>query len=145
MTSEFTTPSGTPQPSRPRRGGTRPDQFPVIQGLDRLRDFVHQRLDRIEAMTVERIASPLASADPTEREQELRKRLGEAEERQGRIVAEAKRREQEWESGLEQIENDRKLLAEAWERLERDRIDGPVASHAPQPRAGGPQQIGRAH
>jgi hypothetical protein len=138
MASDLPTTPGNSQPSRPRRAGARPDPFPLLQGLDRIRDFVHQRLDRIEALSLERGASAAASsADPSEREQELRRRLAEAEERQGRIVAEARRREQEWLTGLEQIENDRKLLAEAWERLERERIDGTIAAHAPQPHRGG--------
>jgi len=98
---------------------------------------VHQRLERIEAMTAERASAP--PADPSEREQDLRRRLAEAEERQGRIVAEAKRREHEWDNGLEQLESDRKLLAEAWERLERERVDGPHSGAAQAHRPAGPQ------
>src|SRR3954452_18547620 len=109
MSIDLSTASGTPQLPRSRRGGARPDPFPLLQGLDRIRDFVHQRLDRIEALSQERSSSSAPPADPSEREQELRRRLVEAEERQGRIVAEARRREQEWVTGLEEIENDRKL------------------------------------
>ena len=58
---ELSTTSGTPQPPRPRRGGARPDPFPLLQGLDRIRDFVHQRLDRIEALSQERSSSGVIS------------------------------------------------------------------------------------
>jgi hypothetical protein len=100
-------------------------------------------------MALER--DPAASGDPSERERELRRRIAELEERQARLVAESKRREQEFESGMEKLENDRRLITEAWERLECERIDGagagpgrpaprppganpnPAPSHHPQP------------
>jgi hypothetical protein len=104
------------------------------QGLERLRDLVHQRLDRIEAMARERGDDP--AHEPSQRELELRNRIAELEERQARIVAEARRMEQEWHAGMEKIEHDRRLLAEAWERLERERIDGvghPAEAPGPKP------------
>lgn len=122
MSSEHPAPSGTPQTSRSRRGTSRPDPATLLQGLDRLREFVHQRLDRIETIARDRGAA--LPAEPSEREKELRRRIAELEDRQTRLVAEARRREQEWETDLEQLENDRRLLTEAWERLERERIDG---------------------
>jgi hypothetical protein len=109
----------------------------VLQGLDRLRDFVHQRLDWIESLAQERAAA--GPADPSERENELRRRLVELEDRYARVVAEAKRKEREWESGLETLENDRRLIAEAWDRLERERVDGAVGTPgqpAPRPASG---------
>jgi hypothetical protein len=133
MTSDPPTSSGSSQPPRPRGEAARPDPRPLHQGLERLRDLVHQRLDRIEAMARERGDDP--AHEPSQRELELRNRIAELEERQARIVAEARRMEQEWHAGMEKIENDRRLLAEAWERLERERIDGVAPSaEAPGPR-----------
>lgn len=121
MSSDPVTTAGNPQASRPRRAPARPDPHGLIQGLDRLREVLHQRLDRIETLALERGEAP--AADPTAREQELRRRIAELEERQTRLVAEAKRREQEWQNNMAQLENDRKLLAEAWARIERERIE----------------------
>jgi hypothetical protein len=121
MSSDQATTAGSAQASRPRRAPARPDPLGLIQGLDRLREVLHQRLDRIETMALERGDAP--AADPTAREQELCRRIAELEERHTRLVAEAKRREQEWQNNLEQLENDRQLLAEAWARIERERIE----------------------
>jgi hypothetical protein len=40
------------------------------------------------------------------------------------LIYESKRRQEECQTSIEKLENDRRLLAEAWERLERERIDG---------------------
>lgn len=122
MSSEQQAPSAPSQPPRARRGAARPDPASLLQGLERLREVVHQRLDRIESMAKD--GATALPADPSDRERELRRKIVELEERQARIVAEAKRKEQEWLSGLEQLENERRLITEAWERLERERIDG---------------------
>ncbi|WP_406694950.1 hypothetical protein V5E97_28300 [Singulisphaera sp. Ch08] len=126
--------SSNAQPPRPRGGTARPDLRPLHQGLERFRDLVHQQLDRIEAMALERNDTPSSHPDPSQRELELRKKIAELEERQARLVTEARRMEQEWQTGMEKIENDRRLLAEAWDRLERERIDGGVGTtDAPKP------------
>jgi hypothetical protein len=136
MSSEFPTLPGSAQATRARRGANRPDPAPLLQGLDRLREAVHQRLDRLEALALERGETP--PANPTEREQELRRKVADLEDRQARLVAEAKRREKEWEAGMEQLESDRRMIAEAWERLERERIDGTASAQAV-PRAAAPR------
>jgi hypothetical protein len=48
-------------------------------------------------------------------------------------MAEAKRREQEWQSVMKEIEADRRLLAEAWDNVERERIAGPANPTSQQP------------
>jgi hypothetical protein len=106
----------------------------LIQGLERLRECVEQRLSRLETMARERLAQPVL--DRSELELKLERQLGEVEEAQLRVRAHAERREQEWRSALEQLEGDRALLAEAWERLERERLEGPDAAPQPARRAG---------
>lgn len=123
----------------PRAGkGERPDPQRVFAGLEQLRATLRERLNTIEALAVER--AEVQSPDPSEREKALRKRIAELEQRQTLLVSEAKRKEQECQAAMEKIESDRKLLAEAWERLERERIEGAGASaqhpapHHPAPR-----------
>ncbi|AGA27687.1 hypothetical protein [Singulisphaera acidiphila] len=126
MNSDPPTSSNSLQPPSPKGEASRPDLRPLHQGLERFRAFVHQQLDRIEAMVLERDDAP--PPDSSRRELELRKTIAELEERQARLVTEATRMEQEWQAGMEKIENDRRLLADAWDRLERERIDGGSSS-----------------
>ena len=134
MSSDPPTSSSSTQPPGSRGEAARPDLRPLHQGLERFRDLVHQQLDRIEAMALARGDDP--SPDPSQRELELRKTIAELEERQARLIIEARRMEQEWQAGMEKIENDRRLLAEAWDRLESERIDGGgPATEAPRPGA----------
>jgi hypothetical protein len=99
------------------------DSNALIQGLERLRDCFEQRLVRLEAMARERAVPPVL--DRTELELKLQQRIGEFEEAKVRVRLQAERREQEWQAALEQLEGDRALLAEAWDRLERERIEAP--------------------
>jgi hypothetical protein len=70
----------------------------------------------------------------------LQQRLAELEEARRQLCAEAQRQEKEWSAALAQLEADRRLLAEAWERLERHRIEGLGSSerHPHHPHAPGP-------
>jgi DNA repair exonuclease SbcCD ATPase subunit len=115
----------------PRRRISRPDSNALIQGLERLRESVEQRLVRLEAVARERAAQPVL--EPSELEQKLQQRIAEYEEAQIRLRTQADRREQEWRAALEQLDDDRKLLAEAWELLERERIEGMATAQAPAP------------
>ena len=77
--------------------------------------------------------------------------MAELEETE-RLHAQAERQEKEWAASLTQLEADRRLLAEAWARVERERIaysSGPEPhqqSHAPGqgPREGAPTSLSRA-
>jgi len=109
-----------------KRRISRVDTNALIQGLERLRECVEQRLNRLEAAAREQAA--LVVPEPSELERKLQQRIAEYEEAQLRLRAQAERREQEWRTALEQIEGDRKLLAEAWERLERERLEGMAAA-----------------
>ena len=139
MTGKSASSTTEPKENRPRRAlaapsGARPDTATLIQGLDRLRDGLIQRLERIESIAVEQ--ARLLDQDSSEREEFLRDRVSVLEAAQARLQAEAKRREQEWLAVLQQLEADRRLLAEAWERLEQERIEASVP-HAPPPRGRG--------
>jgi hypothetical protein len=141
--------TGENHEQEPRRRNPRFDSNsnPLIQGLERLRDCVEQRLVRLEALARERVdgaaALPAPVGEPAALEQRLQQQIAEYQEAQSRLRALAERREQEWKTALEQLEGDRKLLAEAWERLERERIDGIAA--APAQSAGRSPQVERGH
>jgi hypothetical protein len=131
MTREPIATTGNSPEAGARRRPARPEATPLVQGLEALRG----RLDRIEALAIER-ADAAPPGEPSEAERALRQKVAELEERLGRAQAEARRRDQEWKAALEQLEGDRKLLAEAWERLERERIDAAGApAAAPRPYA----------
>ena len=142
MTGKSASSTTEPKENRPRRAlaapsGARPDTATLIQGLDRLRDGLIQRLERIESIAVEQ--ARLLDQDSSEREDYLRDRVSVLEAAQARRQAEAKRREQEWLAVLQQLEADRRLLAEAWERLESQQLETghgpPSAPVAPVERA----------
>jgi exonuclease VII large subunit len=125
MTGENVPPRNENHDPDPRRRISRPDSNALIQGLERLRERVEQRLVRLEAVARERAEAPVH--EPSELEQKLRRRIAEFEEAQARLRTQADRREQEWQASVEQLEGDRVLLAEAWDRLERERIEAVAA------------------
>ncbi len=87
-------------------------------------------------------SSAAASGESPEPDRALRQKVAELEEKLGRAQAEARRRDQEWKAAIEQLEGDRKLLAEAWERLERERVDAAGAPPAaPRPYAPRPAPV----
>ncbi|MFO0909558.1 MAG: hypothetical protein U0794_14585 [Isosphaeraceae bacterium] len=113
--------TGEPAPTRTKRGAPQPSAATVSEGLDRLRDTVVQRLALLETQVAESLE--LTGTSPSEREQALRERIVVLEAAQARLQAEVKRREQEWQDLLDQLEEDRHLLAEAWDRIEKERIE----------------------
>jgi hypothetical protein len=104
-----------------KRKISRLDANSLIHGLERLRECFEQTLGRLEAAARERTAQPVG--DRSELETALQHRINEYDEAQLRLRAQAGRREQEWRASLEQLESDRALLAESWERLERERLE----------------------
>jgi hypothetical protein len=109
----------------PKRRISRIDSNALIQGLERLRECFEERLARLEAIARDRVAAPVS--DRSELELKLQHRITEIEEAQVRLRHQAERREQEWRASMEQLEGDRTLLAEAWEQLERERVEGAAA------------------
>jgi hypothetical protein len=100
----------------------------LFHDLEELRDCVLQKLDSIEGLARRRAGAP--SAEITRLEQTLKQRIDELEHERGRLRADAEQEESSWRQSLAQLQSDRQLLAEAWERLERERIDTIVSSHA---------------
>ncbi|MEW4569354.1 hypothetical protein AB1L88_15930 [Tautonia sp. JC769] len=102
------------------------DPASLAAAMDRIRKHVHHWLDRLEE---------LADATPD---------VDHATE-QGRaaLQAEVERHQREWEAQVEALDHDRRLLAEAWERLEHEQVaalsgtrspaDSPRPSRAPAP------------
>ena len=108
--------------SRPRPGPVRCDPVSPAQTLERLREGLLQRLDVLEIIAAEQAA--LSGYSPTEREQFLRERTATLEASLSRLQAELKRRELEWEDKVHSLEHDRQLIAEAWQRLEAEQLEG---------------------
>ena len=129
MTGEYRATTNDNHDPDPKRKISRVDANTLIQGLERVRECFEQRLGRLEAAARERTVEPVA--DRSELEQMLQQRINEYEEAQLRLRAQAERREQEWQTALEQLEGDRALLADSWERLERERIEGVTAAAPP--------------
>ena len=113
-----------------RAAGARPDADGMSAKLERLRDGLLKRLEGIEALAAEQ--AELLAQDSSERELVLRDRVAVLEAAHSRLLAESRRREQEWQEVLRQLETDRRLLAEAWERLEQVQIQyEPRAANQP--------------
>jgi hypothetical protein len=110
----------------------------TAQALERIREFVRQRLDRIEALARERLErTPAADAG---RESEYRKRIAELEAERARMGRELERFEDEHRVSVHELDHDRKLLAEAWERLEREQVELTASAHT-QAKAGGADRL----
>ena len=122
MTGKAANITSEPANSRPRRVPKRADATGLSQGLERLREVLLARLDQLEALAIEQTEQ--ADLTPSEREHVLRERVGVLEASLARVQAELSRREQEWEETAREIEADRLLLAEAWQRLEDEQTRG---------------------
>jgi hypothetical protein len=121
MTGDNSPPTNENQGNDPRRRLPRLDPNALILGLERLRECVEQRLKSLE-MAARRHAAT-TPREPSQLERELHQRIAEHDEAQVRSRMQTERREHEWRVALEQLEGDRKLLADAWERLERERLE----------------------
>jgi hypothetical protein len=115
-----------PDLTPPPQALTSLDAASVIQSLDRIRDVVLSRLEKIESMALEQ--KPLVGQETSDRERALQERVARLEATLARLQAESRRKEQEWEEVLEKLESDRMLLTEAWDRLERQQIEAPPAA-----------------
>jgi DNA repair exonuclease SbcCD ATPase subunit len=148
MTGEHGPPASERHEPEPRRRAARPGSPPGPVDLERLRDLIRRRLDQIETLARERLESGHSpdGSENSESERELLRRVTELEEANERIRGQAERHEQDWRSAFDKLEEDRKLLADAWERLERARIEvhvGPAHDRglrtAPSDRPAAPQ------
>ena len=118
-----------------------------IHDLEELRSSVISRLLAIEDLARRRSSAP--SAETSRLVQSLREKIEELELDRNRLRADVERGEGDWKRLQAQFENDRQLLAEAWERLERERIEAggnpatgaarqAPAAHRPRPPDDGP-------
>ena len=110
---------------RPTKLGLQALPSGLIHNLEELRSSVLRRLESIEALA--RRCSGVPSVEITRTEQMLRQRIDELELERSRSLADLVGEDPSGRQLLTQLENDRQLLAEAWERLERERIDAIAA------------------
>jgi hypothetical protein len=122
MTGKAVDITNEPANTRPRRALKRSDAPGLSYCWERLREAILQRLDELEALAIEQ--TERGELTPSERERALRDRVGTLEASLARVQAELSRREQEWEEMSREIEADRRLLAEAWQRLEDEQVRG---------------------
>lgn len=125
-------PRGADGPAAPAAARTAPAA--AIEDLHRLRQWILERLDAIEALALRRPGPTAGSAELAARERMLRQKEAELDEARLQLRAEAERQAREWAEALEQLDADRRALADAWERLERERIEGLGASEGRLPR-----------
>src|SRR4051812_49712422 len=100
MTAEYRAATNENHDPDPKRKISRLEANTLIQGLERVRECIEERLGHLEAAARERTAEPVA--DRSELEQVLQQRINEYEEAQLRLRAQAERREQEWRAAPEQ-------------------------------------------
>jgi hypothetical protein len=98
------------------------DQAAQIAELEQLREHLMERLDAIETLAQTATAPAPAGDESAELAQAREQRIAELEETERRLRAQAEQKETEWKISLAQLEADRRLLAEAWERVEQERI-----------------------
>lgn len=103
----------------------------LIHNLEELRSCVLRRLESIEALA--RHCSGVPSVEITRTEQMLRQRIDELELERSRSLADPVSEDPSGKQLLTQLEKDRQLLAEAWERLERERIEAIAAGSVARP------------
>jgi hypothetical protein len=113
---------GSPE-SRSRAASGHSAAAALFESLQWLRERVLERMDSLEALARQRSAATPATGETASRERALELKLDELEETERRLSAQAERQEREWNASLIQLEADRRLLAEAWERVERERIE----------------------
>jgi hypothetical protein len=94
-----------------------------IHDLQELRTSVISRLLAIEEMARRRASTPTSSAETLRLVQSLREKIAELELDRDGQQADAEQGQGDWKRSLAQFEKDRQLLAEAWEKLERERIE----------------------
>jgi len=105
----------------------------LIHNLEELRTCVLRRLESIEALA--RHCSGVPSVEITRTEQMLRQRIEQLEQERSRSLADLVNEDPSGKQLLTQLEKDRQLLADAWERLERERIDAIAAGSLARPAA----------
>ena len=122
---------GSREKQRPTKPGLQALPAGLIHNLEELRNCILRRLESIEALA--RCRSGVPTVEITRTEQMLRQRIEELELERSRSLSDLVSKDPSDKQLLSQLENDRKLLAEAWERLERERIDAIAAGSVARP------------
>jgi hypothetical protein len=113
---------------RPRSAPNTTSYAWLIQDLESVRKLVVERLASIETLARERPATGKTMQEIAELEESFKKKFAELEETRRRLLDEAEQEQREWTASLSQLDDDRRLLAEAWEQLERERVGSPAAA-----------------
>jgi len=95
----------------------------LIQDLVWLRELVLERLTSIETLASERPAYARPARELRGLEDAFKIKSDELEESRCRLQEQAEREKRDWSASVSQLEDDRRLLAEAWERVVQARID----------------------
>ena len=98
------------------------DQAMLMQSLQSLRERVLERLDSLETLARNQSACTPARGTSADQERVVELKAAELAETERKLQDQAERQEKEWSASLIQLESDRRLLAEAWEHVERERI-----------------------
>jgi len=141
MTYDPRRPETSPRDFEARRRLTegRADTGSVIQDLEQLRELVLERLSSIERLAWEHSASAQPERELSALEESFQKKSDDLEECRQQFQVQAEREKQEWIAAMSQLEDDRRLLAEAWERIDQERIDASsshqesASVHSPRP------------
>jgi hypothetical protein len=132
MSMNYFAKSETAMEPRRKQRPMKPSQQALPSGqardLEELRTCVLRRLESIEALA--RRCSAVSTGDVSLTEQLLKQKIDELELERSRACPDLFGDEPGNKQLLTQLENDRHLLAEAWERLERERIDAVMAGSA---------------
>jgi len=108
------------QPKVDAKGHTTSARLALIHSLEELRQRLHREINDLEAAVHERAQERAKLLH--DRAAQLEQRANDLEHAHVHITNESDRWESERQSMIAQIEKDRRLLAEAWERLEREQV-----------------------
>ncbi|WP_165224507.1 hypothetical protein [Aquisphaera insulae] len=108
-----------------------------IRDLEELRRTLLLRIQLIEDQARKR---PSGGAESTRAEAEFRRKVEELERERDRLLEDSENQATNWKERLERLEDDRKLLSDAWQKLERERIEAAGAGRGRQ-RASSSSQV----
>ncbi|HEV3310470.1 MAG TPA: hypothetical protein VG815_08125 [Chloroflexota bacterium] len=125
MINDFRRPETSPRGPEARAGPypERSAYFLLIQDLVRLRQLVLERLNLIETLARQHPPFGPRERELAAMEEALKTRSDEVEATRRGLQEQAEREKRDWNASLSQLQDDRRLLAEAWERLEQARIE----------------------
>jgi hypothetical protein len=141
MTHDPRRPGTTPRDLEPlaRLPDGRAVTLSLIRDMEQLREWVLERLSAMEKLARDHGESAQPGRELSVLEESFKKKLADLEESRHQLQAQAEREKHDWMAAMARLEEDRHMLAEAWERIDQERIDalsGPQSSasvHSPRP------------